>query len=45
MKMKKILTISLMLLALNGLTACYTAAVATAGAAGGYIAHENIDKD
>lgn len=33
------------LLALHSLTACYTAAVAGAGAGAGYIASEEMDKD
>lgn len=42
MKTAKII---LALLAMHTLTACYTAAVAGAGAAGGYIYSEEKDKD
>ncbi len=43
--MKKLLTLSLLIILSQSLTACYTLAVAGAGAAGGIVAHENIKKD
>ncbi|MCH2546488.1 MAG: hypothetical protein MK052_02605 [Alphaproteobacteria bacterium] len=41
----KILQILLCLLALTNLTACYTAAVAGAGAGAGYVLSEKADED
>lgn len=42
--MKTMITLALLVIMTNALTACYTAAVAAAGAGGGYVVANERDK-